>query len=384
MKILHRLADIPSNTESALYGAGGAGSVFLSLLREFRPDLTPYAFVDSFKSGNWDGLPIIPPEELDRCITNSMVLITSMAWRKIAETLRESGIEQPLVVPPRFLTVTARPQLLSSPLSAVNNPLFSPLLKAADCDAQRSKLETVEALLGAHKHRRLYRLLTCSDRGPEARLHAIGEFYLNTDQQGQYLDFIDYRTVSTIIEGGVYDGKDTLAFLRKTGEKTHIFGFEPLPQALAQSPHQQALAVESSVEILPFGLWSSATRLSFSNRGSASRVVDQPHHGESDGALLYIETISIDQFARERGIDKVDLIKLDVEGAELEALRGAVETIKDHRPQLAVCLYHKKEDFYEIPLFLHQLLDDYRFHLGHYTAGALETVWYAIPNELLH
>jgi hypothetical protein len=77
----------------------------------------------------------------------------------------------------------------------------------------------------------------------------------------------------------------------------------------------------------------------------------------------------------------VDFIKLDVEGAELDVLKGAREVLKRDRPQLAVCIYHKKEDLFRIPLFLSGVLKNYKYRLGHYSSTFWDTVWYAIPQE---
>jgi len=71
---------------------------------------------------------------------------------------------------------------------------------------------------------------------------------------------------------------------------------------------------------------------------------------------------------------------MDIEGAELEALQGAARVIAEHKPQLAICLYHKKEHFIDIPLYLKKLNPDYRFRLGHYNADHTETVLYALVN----
>jgi hypothetical protein len=79
---------------------------------------------------------------------------------------------------------------------------------------------------------------------------------------------------------------------------------------------------------------------------------------------------------------KPDLIKLDVEGAEMQVICGAMRTIHEHRPQLAVSIYHSHEDMISIPHFLVTHLKNYVFHVGHYSTGIIETIFYAIPEEL--
>lgn len=71
------------------------------------------------------------------------------------------------------------------------------------------------------------------------------------------------------------------------------------------------------------------------------------------------------------------LIKLHLEGGELDAVEGAAETIRRCAPRLAVCL-HRDEDALRIPARLLELRPDYRFWLRHYSSSATETVLYAV------
>jgi len=74
-------------------------------------------------------------------------------------------------------------------------------------------------------------------------------------------------------------------------------------------------------------------------------------------------------------------IKMDIEGAELEALWGARKLLKEHKPVLAICAYHTSDHLWEIPLLIHAIQPDYKLHLRRYAEGAWELVWYAIPAE---
>jgi FkbM family methyltransferase len=77
------------------------------------------------------------------------------------------------------------------------------------------------------------------------------------------------------------------------------------------------------------------------------------------------------------------LVKLDIEGAELDALHGAEETIKRDRPVLSVCLYHHPRDLWEIPAFLASVCEDYCFYAACYDLGqpGFEVIMYAVPTE---
>lgn len=74
------------------------------------------------------------------------------------------------------------------------------------------------------------------------------------------------------------------------------------------------------------------------------------------------------------------LIKFDIEGSELSSLKGGLNFIKKYRPSLAVSLYHKPRDFFEIPIFLSKNLSNYSFYFRQYADNCWETVVYAIPS----
>ena len=80
----------------------------------------------------------------------------------------------------------------------------------------------------------------------------------------------------------------------------------------------------------------------------------------------------------------ITFIQMDIEGAELEALKGAKKIISHNHPVLAICIYHKPDDFYQIPLYIHSLYQNYHFFIRHHCKNrGSETVCYAIPSNKL-
>ena len=76
--------------------------------------------------------------------------------------------------------------------------------------------------------------------------------------------------------------------------------------------------------------------------------------------------------------EAVSFIKMDIEGAERAALRGAEQLIRRCRPDLAICVYHSISDLFEIPLYIHSIVPEYRLYLRHHTPVFCETVCYAV------
>ena len=72
-------------------------------------------------------------------------------------------------------------------------------------------------------------------------------------------------------------------------------------------------------------------------------------------------------------------LKMDVEGAEREAIAGAAQTIRQYRPKLNLAAYHKSEDFFQLPLLIHALCPDYQLYLRHHPyVPAWDTNLYAV------
>ncbi len=103
--------------------------------------------------------------------------------------------------------------------------------------------------------------------------------------------------------------------------------------------------VSDKIDVIPFALGEKEENISFTDQ-----------YGESFSA----KTISIDEICRDKDIG---CIKLDIEGAEFPAIRGAAQTIARCRPILLICVYHRPEDLFEMPLWLQQNFPFYRFRI---------------------
>lgn len=91
-------------------------------------------------------------------------------------------------------------------------------------------------------------------------------------------------------------------------------------------------------------------------------------------AVTKIQVDTIDNLC---GEEKVTLIKMDIEGSEQAALRGAVNVIKRDKPRLAICIYHTFEDLYEIPFMIKDMVPEYKIYIRHHAYSHCETVVYA-------
>src|SRR5208283_3963716 len=95
----------------------------------------------------------------------------------------------------------------------------------------------------------------------------------------------------------------------------------------------------------------------------------------TDGNVV-VECIPIDELSPAAA---PTFIKMDIEGAELDALEGARRSIQTHRPILSICVYHKQNDLWRIPLFIRTMVEDYRLFLRPHEVDGKELVCYAVP-----
>lgn len=175
----------------------------------------------------------------------------------------------------------------------------------------------------------------------------------------------------TIIDGGAFTGDTAILFTKNAYISADVYAFEPdydNYNDMFSNIHIRGL--HNFIHPFPWGLWSERTTLSFSAQAQSSMITE-------DG-INRITTVDIDTFCQRHGIHPT-VIKLDVEGAELQALRGAEQVIRTGKPKLLISLYHVAEDLWQLPLLIQSYRDDYTFHIGHHSPDLTiyETVLYA-------
>ena len=131
------------------------------------------------------------------------------------------------------------------------------------------------------------------------------------------------------------------------------------------------------------GLWDREETLVFPVDEAGMVVGNRPGEADPGRPTASVRCGRLDDVVAAAGVEQVDLIKMDIEGAEPRALDGMTETIDRFRPTLAVCIYHRPEHMWEIPAALMGRLSNYRFEVRHYSPVRFECVLYATPVERL-
>lgn len=170
------------------------------------------------------------------------------------------------------------------------------------------------------------------------------------------------------IDCGAFNG-DTLMLARnRFGRLKSVRAFEPDPDNYRRLIDLNKEFVFSDDTILaPYGVWSSAQRLNFKTDGSLAS-------GISSEGNNFIQCVALDEY-----LDgyKPTFIKMDIEGSELEALKGSKKMISA-KPNLAISVYHHPQHLWEVPLFIKSLTPGYKYYLRSHGYSGYDTVFYAI------
>lgn len=209
---------------------------------------------------------------------------------------------------------------------------------------------------------------------PEGQIYDLDAAAWSADPK-QYFgpDFITYEDEEIFVDAGSYDLSTSLNLRGYCKCLKRVYAFEPDPANYERCLAQKEKNHFCEAEIFPFGTWDKRTTIFFSAKGNTSSKVY-----ETGGNT--ITAVPIDDLIHPE--DRVTFMKMDVEGAELESLRGAQKTIRRDRPKLAVCIYHKTTDMVEIPLFIKELVPEYKLYIRMHANDGTETVLYAVcPSE---
>lgn len=175
-----------------------------------------------------------------------------------------------------------------------------------------------------------------------------------------------------IIDLGAYKGDTVLWFAKNVGDKGTVYGFEPM--------NSNFRILKKNIEKNNIG------NVVLCNSALGEEEGEVFMDGRDGGAFLSlngknkVKITTLDKFILDKKIDNVNFIKMDIEGAELSALKGSNDTIKRFKPRLAICVYHKFDDLISIPKYIKSLNDNYRFYLRTNRPDCGEVVLYAINN----
>lgn len=188
--------------------------------------------------------------------------------------------------------------------------------------------------------------------------------------KGMYFEpFLTIPKVGAVFfDVGSFDGYNSLHFSELYPEMGMALLFEPVPE--------QAAAIRDNVrnftkfQVFEVAVTDEDGDLKFSVNSTASRISE-------DDTGITVRTSRLDTFCENHGVFP-DMIKMDIEGSEIKALLGAQNTIRKHKPNLAISVYHNASHLTDAFNIILALNPDYKFYIRHYTEGYTETVLFAV------
>jgi FkbM family methyltransferase len=182
--------------------------------------------------------------------------------------------------------------------------------------------------------------------------------------------------------GGCW-GETALWMATLVGDAGRVHSFEPsgqnlrlLAENLERNP---ALAARVAVHASP--LAAQAGQEVWVDDAIAAGVTTHESADATTRATTPSTTDAIDALVARGELDRIDFIKMDVEGAELEILKGATHTLRTQRPRLALATYHRPDDLAVLPAFVASLGLEYRWHLQCSTLTDVDTILFGVPAE---
>lgn len=224
------------------------------------------------------------------------------------------------------------------------------------------KLGEVYDLLGDNLSKRTFEHVL------KYRFSGEAKYLTEVLRENQYYqsDIFSFSDEEVMIDGGAAQGDSALEFIKFRNKKYRkIYSFE------ANENYCRGMKYclkNENVQIINKGLYDKNTILFWHESGHGSRF------SEEINSDCQLEVVSLDDTVKE----KVTFIKMDIEGAEQKAILGAKDIIQRDKPKLAICVYHKENDLWDIPLLIKKLVPEYKIYIRqHYDVLDEETVCYA-------
>jgi FkbM family methyltransferase len=345
-----------------IYGAAKMGRIFKTNLIENGIDIL--AFADS-NPDLWetdiDGIKIVSPEELKKNYSNNPILVASLLYEtEISEMLYK--MQFPLVYPLCWLNYKYPDIFVSPEYFQKFSSLFTP-------ENQSDIFKMNEFWADEESKQVFYNIIKFRLTFDKSCIKAIRSKYKQYFEPG----ILSFSKEEVFLDCGAYIGDTVEQFYQEvSGKFKRVYSFEPDRSNFFKLTDIARKLDPLRVVSVNRGVYHSTGEMSFRELGGIDTRIDG---GENSVSL---PVVSIDDFLKNK--EAATFIKMDIEGAEVDALLGAEKTIQKNKPKLAISVYHKAPDLWKIPLLIKSLNKDYRLYLRHYTNEITETVCYAVQS----
>lgn len=346
------------NQPIVLFGAGCTSNFILKVFRE--KSIEPVCFCDNNvekQNEIIDGLEVLSLcgviNKYEDCI---FYITTQLYYREIRRQLQDIGVSDDRIVKYDLICQFGWEKNYFSFIRNHEEELNEFISELED---ERSK-ETIRARLS---------FLVTRKR----------DYVSNVRSDIQYFDdsIINYQNIKAFIDVGTYTGDSILEF-EKHNDMSHcvVYGFE-MDEELYKCAKKNLKHLGDKVILVKKAVSDTNGIEHLTGKLGMMQSIVSGTFSEQKKTEVVFETCKLDSIL-DKNISNA-FIKMDIEGAELSAIKGAEKFIKNNQPILAICIYHKEEDIIEIPKTIKKYYSNYGFYVRHYSDNQTETVLYAIP-----
>ena len=380
-QLIDRLSKVYLSMKSSnivIWGTGAYGKWLLSFLTLLGINKKVCCFCDSFhddtKSDCIENIPVYSPIKCSSLYHDAKFIIASDFYEEILNSISNSSYSDIDTFVLDYDNKMLEKQLIyytnpPDPKRVVGfNYTWFPIYEKSTKSRELKKmLDYIDANLADQEsrdiiHNRCKTFLT-------GDLSYIDKNEINSHSYFSQ-DFYPISSDEVLFDCGAFTGDTIEDFVTFTNKKyKKIVAFEPDEKNVKRLNAFINNKIENVV-VIQKATGDKNGKVAFLNNGNMfSKTVDVKDSSDE----LSVDIVRLDNY-----IDyHPTLIKMDIEGAELDSLIGATQIIKTLKPKLAICIYHMPFDFYEIPKFLKSLVPEYKFKVRQHESGFCETVLYA-------
>ena len=344
-----------------LFGAGNLGRKALACLRG--SGIEPLAFSDN-SPAKWgtrvDDLTVLSPQNAAETYGASALFVVTI-WslgHSFADTRTKLGL---LGCPNVTCSSSLRWKFAAQMLPDYCCDLPHKLYEQAD-EVRRA------ATLWADEYSRREYLNHVRWRA----LGDLGALSAPVSEESYFLDSLYQVTPGEVfLDCGAYDGDTIRQLVQRNSKFNRVLAVEADPsnyRRLTEWVENLDSDIARRIQPLNVAVSARSGRLHFHATGAEGA------HLSDDGGVL-VDCVRIDDMV---GKIEPTFIKMDIEGAEMDALQGAIKAIR-RRPLLSICVYHRQSDLWRILLFIHSQVPDYKFFLRSHDVDGWQSVCYAVP-----
>jgi FkbM family methyltransferase len=310
-------------------------------------------FIDDFSSiDSFSGKPVFKSDVLSK---DSLILVCSTVRTVTAvNNLKNKGFNNVLDYPSFFMHVKNPEELKLN--------IFDTF--TTEFETNKDKFLWIYNLLKDEKSKEIF--TTLIEYRLTANISLMADFSYIPNEQ--YFPAFLKLEKDVFADVGGFDGQTSLEFIKRCPDYQAVYLFEPSQSNINLA--EKNLNGFSNIFFIDKGLSNHSAELKFDESSYSPSK-----RGVSETGTVLIQVDTLDNLVEE----EITFIKVDIEGAESLALEGAKKHILNDHPKIAIAVYHKSDDFWQIPAQILAIRNDYDLHLRHYTQGTDETVMYFLP-----